>query len=494
MGGRGGVIDGTTNRSRQLAWFRVGVLTTCMIALSSVASYDVGVGAAAQNNTYPQKVGQWLVDAQGRVLVMHGVNLVHKTAPFYPDNFSAQDAAFLASEGLDVARIGFIWSAVEPEPGVYDDTYIEHVITLNDLLARYGIRTLIDFHQDSWSAKAGGDGAPAWASPSTSDLVDFQDFWNNTPVSDGVGLQVHFKNAWRHVVTMLDQSSGANNIVGFDPFNEPYAGIDSGCVPFTPCPLFEAGPLASFYRGVIAAIRSTGDQHVIFPEAIAQNGIFSPSLPAFADSETAFSFHYYCPLTQTAKSDQPYDGVCRPLEQWGVGNFVSYAHRLQVPAFVGEFSCNDADEDNAAMVDLLDQDFLSWTVWAYYSYAQDPANCPGQGLLLNDQLPGSLSNAKAEKLDALVVPYAEAIAGTPQLEQFDRTTMTLTMKYSAVPVPGTHLSPSAVTDFFVPSLDYPNGADVRVLNGQVVSRGEEAVGVVPSQLGDTVTVVISPAA
>jgi endoglycosylceramidase len=425
---------------------------------------------------------------------MHGFDIVHKKSPYYPNNFTSQDASFLADEGFTVARIGFIWAGVEPEPGVYDNAYIEQMVRFNQLLSRYGIHTLIDFHQDAWSSLTGGDGAPAWATPDhTNFLNDFQDFWDNAPGPNGVGIQTAFDDAWRHVVQMLDASPAAGNIVGFDPFNEPYAGTSSGCAPFTPCPGFESGELAGFYRGVIAAIRSTGDHHVIFPEGIAQNGIAEPSLPKFADPQTAFSFHYYCPLTQTATSTEPDDSLCTPLRDRGVGNFVTYANDLDLPAFEGEFSCNDDDRDNAATVDLFDQDLLSWTIWAYYTYASDPANCAGQGLLIDDDKPGSVANAKPAKLAALVVPYPDAIAGTPESYGFDRSTDTMSFAYSTSPAGGAKLAHGAETVIFAPRLVYPTGYAVRMSGARVTSAPTSPwVELLAGNGAQSVTVTISP--
>jgi endoglycosylceramidase len=440
------------------------------------------------------RAGKWLVDSEGRVVIVHGVDIVHKIAPYYPNNFGQQDAQFLANEGFTVARIGFIWSSVEPQPGKYDDGYIRDMIGFNNLLARYGIRTLVDFHQDSWSSSAGGDGAPSWATLGSNFLDDFQDFWDNDPAPDGVGIQTHFVNAWVHVIRPLDASPGAANILGLDPFNEPYAGTDSGCVPFTPCPQFESGELAEFYTRVIAAIRATGDDHVIFPEGIAQNGIAEPSLPKFADPQTAFTFHYYCPITQTATSSSPVDAACSPYEQHGVGNFVAYADRLDVPSFLGEFSCNDADDDNAAMVDLADQDFVSWTIWMYYTYAHDPADCAGQGLLIDDNKPGSMANAKLAKLDAIVVPYPQAIAGTPKSYAYDRSTDTMTLTYQATAVPGAHLAAGALTQIFVPELQYPHGYQVAVTGARVVSAATAPWVELAADPGADVSATITPAA
>jgi endoglycosylceramidase len=292
---------------------------------------------------------------------------------------------------------------------------------------------------------------------------------------------------------MLDASPGARALIGLDPFNEPYAGLRTLCAPFTPCPKFESGALADFYRRVIKAIRSAGDRHVIFPEGIAQNGIAQPSLPRFGDSQTAYSFHYYCPLTQTATSSSPADAGCRPLEQRGIGNFLSFADRHDVPSFLGEFSCNDADDDNAAMVDLADERYISWTAWMYYTARQDPANCPGQGLLRDDSRHGSNANAKTAKLAAFVVPFPQAIAGTPGGYNYNRTTKTMSLEYAARAVPGALLRSTAPSVIFVPRLVYPNGYRVVVHGARVVSRpGAQHLLLLADHHGAVVSVTISP--
>ena len=73
--------------------------------------------------------GQWIVDGSGRVLVLHGLNMVYKRAPYAPDHvgFGRDDARFLARQGFTTVRLGLIWKAVEPQPGVYDDAYLARI-------------------------------------------------------------------------------------------------------------------------------------------------------------------------------------------------------------------------------------------------------------------------------------------------------------------------------------------------------------------------------
>src|SRR4051794_22033998 len=95
-------------------------------------------------------VGRFITDSTGRVFVSHGVNLVYKLPPYEPSvtGFGNDDAAFLAREGFNSVRLGVIYKAVEPQPGVYDDNYLATIAQTATVLERHGITPLIDFHQD----------------------------------------------------------------------------------------------------------------------------------------------------------------------------------------------------------------------------------------------------------------------------------------------------------------------------------------------------------
>src|SRR3954451_12729430 len=64
--------------------------------------------------------GRWITDADGRVVILHGLNMVFKRPPYAPDaiGFGEDDAAFLASEGYDTVRLRGVCQAGGPAPGV----------------------------------------------------------------------------------------------------------------------------------------------------------------------------------------------------------------------------------------------------------------------------------------------------------------------------------------------------------------------------------------
>ena len=432
------------------------------------------------------RIGRWLVDDQGRVVVLHGVNLVQKNAPFYTDVVDDQGARFLADEGFNAAREGIIWEGLEPQPGQYDATYVGKLAALNETLGNYGIRTLLDLHQDAWSAHTAtgplgfGDGAPQWATPHPGLLDDFQSFWDNDNAPDGRPLQAHFTDALKQIArSPLGTSS---NVLGYDPFNEPYAGTKSACVPFTPCPAFESGELAAFYRAAIAAIRQVDGRHVIFPEGVAQNGVIPPTLPPFNDPQTAFNFHYYCPMTQLSSQSNPIEAAyCTADEQHGLGNFEAYARKLGVPAILSEFGGSAPADDLHRVVQAAGGQFLSWTQWAYQNDFKDPSQ------------PFSEANANQQELDALVVPYPQAIAGTPGTWNFDYASNVMTLSYQASAIPGARLNPGAPTRIFVPERKYPTGYAVSVTGARVVSGPTDPwVQLSAPAPGATVTVTIRP--
>lgn len=100
--------------------------------------------------------------------MFHGVNVVFKVDPYIPsdgefdsqNSLNDEDIALLKKWGMNFVRLGVMWEAVEREPGVYDDAYLDRIANLVEKLGQNGIYTLIDAHQDVFARSVCGEGMP----------------------------------------------------------------------------------------------------------------------------------------------------------------------------------------------------------------------------------------------------------------------------------------------------------------------------------------------
>ena len=108
---------------------------------------NVNASAAAQifaGSLLPiSTTGTWLTNSDGQVVILHGPNEVYKLPPYEPSasGFNADDAAFLADNGFTAVRLGVIWAAVEPQPGVIDTAYLDSINQTVQMLADHGVYT-----------------------------------------------------------------------------------------------------------------------------------------------------------------------------------------------------------------------------------------------------------------------------------------------------------------------------------------------------------------
>ena len=189
---------------------RCAPLALCLAALVLTAA--PAAGSPPPGPTPPLATsGRWITDADGRAVIVHGVNMVYKRPPYYPGaiGFNDADAKFLRRHGFDAVRLGVIYTGVEPSPGRYSAGYLDHIAGTQRMLARQGIFSLLDFHQDLYAEKFTGEGFPSWAGRNRMVIVleraedadgswhverrdpfsDYRRLWNNAPkpiVSVGV--------------------------------------------------------------------------------------------------------------------------------------------------------------------------------------------------------------------------------------------------------------------------------------------------------------------
>eukprot|EP00403_Amphidinium_massartii_P023954 CAMPEP_0178401098 /NCGR_PEP_ID=MMETSP0689_2-20121128/16128_1 /TAXON_ID=160604 /ORGANISM="Amphidinium massartii, Strain CS-259" /LENGTH=1272 /DNA_ID=CAMNT_0020021911 /DNA_START=11 /DNA_END=3829 /DNA_ORIENTATION=- len=114
-------------------------------------------------------------DECSAVFAPRGVSLAVKGPPWVPitdkfdPNISLNDYDFglLASAGVNVIRLGVMMPGVLPDApvdGEYhrNQEYIDHILSIVETAASYGMYTLVDFHQDVISEYFCGEGIPRW--------------------------------------------------------------------------------------------------------------------------------------------------------------------------------------------------------------------------------------------------------------------------------------------------------------------------------------------
>ncbi len=453
--------------------------------------------------------GRWITDAHGRVVILHGTNMVYKLPPYYPAaaGFGSDDAAFLRSIGFGAVRVGVIWAAVEPQAGSYDDAYLAQIKRTVDTLGRYGIVSMLDFHQDMLNQEFQGEGAPPWAiqdgglpNPALGFPLNyltnlalehaFDAFWQNAPGPGGVGLQDRFAGAWAHVAAAFRND---HNVLGYELFNEPWPGtLWEPCAVPTGCPAFD-GELTGFYQRVFRAIRAVDPRTLVFYEP---NDLFNEGpatdLGTISDPRAGFAFHDYCPTE--AETGSPVG--CDAFDGLVFSNAIARATSTEAALIETEFGATDDVPYLDQIVARGDTDMVPWLEWAYCGCSDPTTSGPGnkQAIVIDPAKPPSGSNLILPTLRALVEPYPNVIAGTPSSWGFDRSTSTFTLRYTTARADGRRSFPAfAVTEIVMPQLVYASGYAAHVNGGAVISApGARVLEVAACPGAATVNVTATP--
>jgi endoglycosylceramidase len=445
------------------------------------ASLALSAPAAAAGPAPPLgHEGRWITDARGRVVVIHAVNMVYKRPPYYPKaiGFGADDARFLHRHGFNGVRLGVIYAGVEPRPGRYDDRYLDRIAATQRVLARNGVFSQIDFHQDLYNEKFQGEGWPDWAvqddglpNPdngfpnnyfSNPALIRaFDHFWADDPGPGGVGLMRRYAAAWRHVARSFRSS---RKLLGYDLMNEPWPGSPwATCAQPAGCPAFDTGPLAEMTRRTTRAIRKVDRRHLVWqePNVLFNFGPLS-HLPKIG-ANSGFSFHVYC-LNNSAPS-------CPTMESRVFDNADDVAADTDRALMLTEFGATNLHPRIEHVLDLADEHMVSWMWWAYCGCDDPTTTGPGnlQAIVKDPREPPRGSNVLRRKLALMERPYPQVVAGTPTSFGYDADANTFQLTYRAKAPDGQRLDRRMRTRVYVPRSHYRDGYDTDVKGARVLS-------------------------
>ncbi len=466
----------------------------------AVGHFGTLEGAPAKAPAELGTAGQWIVDMDGRVVILHGVNQVYKSPPFTPggNGFGADDAAFLAANGFTSVRLGVYWSEIEPQPGVYDFAYLDSVRETIAALKAHGIVSVIDMHQDLYNQEIGGHGAPDWATlfnPKDSDTSHpfpfvyalnpaqnqaWDAFWTNEK-ADGIGLQNAYARMWQ---TVADYLGGTPGVVGYEIMNEPWPGA-SWLGSLLGDSHFDTQTLTPFYDQVIAAIRSVDSSTTVYyePNVLFGNAIGFTHLGRVDDDNAVFAFHDYCIFDALGGGSAT---GCSLWDGWINDGAQQYSDRYDVPAVVTEFGATHNIPTIASQLNSINPHMFGWLYWGYTNEAGS--------LVHNTNLPPTGSNVDEPIVAALAQPYPQVIAGIPNSWSFSGGVFSFS--YSTAMADGSGIfGAGSETKISIPDIQFPNGYQVSVTGGHVVSAPNASVLVIESNAGaGTISVTVNPVA
>lgn len=346
--------------------------------------------------------GGRLVDAEGREVLLRGVN-VNALAEYWAYGslptvfpFDKRDAVRIAGIGWNAVRLLVSWSRVEPEPGRYDEAYLRTVERLIRRLAKHGLYTVVDLHQDAWGASLaappgtvcpppsepafGWDGAPAWATfdgGAPRCFTGFRElnpavqaawsaFFDDAPGPGGVGIRTRYTAMVGH---LAHRFAHLEPVAGYDLGNEPNA---MGAAQIDALAVWYAEAVTAIRAGEARARRERRGafEHVIFFEpGILWSEFAQGNPPPFPhDGNVAFAPHIYAGglffgALQT-------EGFARARADAAVHG--------GVPVFVGEWGTDprraaDPSDDFFRGHQALQDEFrLSATLWTWRESCGDP--------------------------------------------------------------------------------------------------------------------------
>ncbi|MEM9459443.1 MAG: cellulase family glycosylhydrolase, partial [Myxococcota bacterium] len=407
-----------------------------------------------------------LFDEWGRDVVMRGLNTGgrSKFAPFLP--FEVADPSDLAEVraaadlyygrllpwGLDTVRMPFSWEALEPTPGRYDLDYLARYQTMVDAAGDYGLRVIVDFHQDVYASPFCGDGFPPWSVPTpdppppTRDCPEwfagyfaspdvresFDRFW-----TDADGLQPQFVAMWQ---TMVDALVDHPAVVGFEPMNEPGWGT------MDDLDAFKQDVLVPWYRDMADEIQGAAPDALVFydgPGVDASGGgtHFRPE-----GEGLVYAPHLYDAGLLLG------DGWAGTDPTSALANMANFGSEAGVAVLLGEFGfthgATGGNEWLTRVMDAIDARRMSATLW---EYSTSPELWNGEDLSVVEP-----DGTERPILDAYVRPWVPAVAG----EQLD-----VAWDHDAGVLDARWIAREGITEIVVPARRFPEGPAMIELDG-----------------------------
>lgn len=362
-----------------------------------VPAAPAAAGPAPCDGSVESPAERFVVDDCGRVVILRGVNVESSSkggsqADDHLPRLPLALQAELDQWGWNTVRFLVFWGAIEPQPGVYDEAYLDRVGAWLDWYADHDIHVVLDLHQDLYAWQVGGNGAPDWAVDTdghTFEGVDgpwwlsatdpatqaaYQNFWDRS--RGHPEFQDGFFGALRHLAERFGDHPA---VVGYDVWNEPvFANGDLAAtlavIDDAAAGTFRNQRLTRFMQRGIDAVRSVDPDNwvAVEPTSLLNAFPYAGDLvagelddPRPGPSRLLYAPHLYEPSA--------HEGTGYPTESTYVGSWERFrtgeSAALGASLWFGEWGGTSAQPRFGDYIDevaaMSDRAMAGWAWWSW---------------------------------------------------------------------------------------------------------------------------------
>jgi glucan 1,3-beta-glucosidase len=302
----------------------------------------------------------------------------------YRDGYiGPRDFELIKSFGFNVARVPFDYRLLQEDQPPYSlrsnaFAWLDRAVKLADAAQVY---VILDLH-----GAPGGQSGKDHTGESGQNHLWHNDVNKQRTIDLWTALAGHFK--------------GNPTVAAYDLINEPYGDYHTDARP----------ELAELIPKICAAIRATGDQHIVFFPGALNGGIAFYGDPHAHDfTNVGFTEHFYPGLFGSTPA---LETQARMLNQ-ELPNRLEYLRRLGVPYFVGEFNIVLPSEyPNRIMrayYDRFAENGWAATMWSYKLLTPHGGVDPGVWYLVTNASPlprVDINNSSYEDFEKLFTSFA----------------------------------------------------------------------------------------
>ena len=314
--------------------------------------------ADAQNKNFVRCDGKNIVDADGKVLLLRGINIGNWLNPegymfhfkdvnsfrliddvvkeligaddarkfwnAFRDNYiTKEDIHFIKSTGLNHIRVPFNFKffLVEDHPEIFLEEGFKRLDDIIKWCREENLYVVLDMH-----AAPGGQ---------TGDNID--DSWSYPFLFENKDAQNTTIELWKKIA---DRYKDEKIVIGYDLLNEPIPHFYENKEELNKL-------LEPLYKKIVSAIRNIDKNHIVFLGGAQWDTNFKVFGPPF-DKNVVYTFHKYW----------------MPPEQKEIQEYVDYANKYNVPLWLGESGENEDEWINSFRT-LLEKNNIGWCFWPY---------------------------------------------------------------------------------------------------------------------------------